>query len=58
MNKAVLVGPMGTCAYVLRRGEETIDGVGGEETQMILFPDEEAAQKFSEFGWSIREPEN
>lgn len=56
-NGKLLVGPIGTCAYVLRKGDEVIDGVGGEETQMILFPDEEAAQKFSEFGWPIRERE-
>ena len=54
-NGKLLIGPLGTYSYVLRKGEEAVDGVGGEESQAVLFPDEEAAGKFTEFGWPIKE---
>ena len=53
----LLVGPLGTYAYVLRKGEECTNGYGGEETKLVLFPDEEDEEKFAEFGWQPREPE-
>ena len=54
-NGKLLVGPLGTYAYVLRKGEEGANGVGGEDGQAVLFPDEEAVGKFTEFGWPIQE---
>ena len=50
----LLVGPLGTYAYLLRRGEESSYGYGGEESKLVLFPDEEAAEKFGEYGWPSR----
>ena len=50
-NGRLLVGPLGTYAYVLRKGDEFTDGLGGEESRLVLFPDEEDAEKFSEYGW-------
>ena len=47
----LLVGPLGTYAYLLRRGEEEIEGVGGEESKLVLFPSVEDAEKFAEYGW-------
>ena len=54
-NGKLLVGPLGTYAYVLRKGEESTSGFGGEESRLVLFPDEEDAEKFSEYGWLPRE---
>ena len=51
----LLVGPLGTYAYSLRRGEEATEGVGGEETRLVLFPTVEDAEKFAEFGWVAEE---
>ena len=51
----LLVGPLGTYAYVLRRGEEATDGVGGEQTRLVLFPTAEDAEKFAEYGWLAEE---
>ncbi|MCY3812107.1 MAG: hypothetical protein OXH15_09960 [Gammaproteobacteria bacterium] len=53
----LLVGPLGTYAYVLRRGEECMDNAGGEECKLVLFPDEEDVARFAEFGWPSREQE-
>ncbi len=47
----LLVGPRGTYAYLLRRGDETKHGYGGEESKLVLFPGEEEAGEFAEFGW-------
>ena len=47
----LLVGPLGTYAYLLRRGEDAIEGVGGEESKLVLFPSAEDAEKFAEYGW-------
>ena len=47
----ILVGPLGTYAYVLRKEEEPEWGYGGEDTRLVLFPDEETLEKFVEFGW-------
>ena len=52
----LLVGPLGTYAYLLRRGDESSYGYGGEESKLILFPDEEEAGKFAEYGWPKRVP--
>ncbi len=49
----LLVGPLGTYAYVLCKGEEVVWDYGGEDTRLVLFPNEEALDKFSEFGWEI-----
>ena len=51
----IMVGPLGTYAYVLRKGEEEVSGYGGEGTRLVLFPDEEAMAKFSQFGWKSNE---
>ena len=51
----LLVGPLGTYAYMLRRGEEAIEGVGGEESKLVLFPSVEDAEKFAEYGWLAEE---
>ena len=56
-NGKLLVGPLGTYAYLLRKGAECTNGLGGEETKLVLFPDEEDAEKFAEFGWHPRKPE-
>ena len=56
-NGKLLVGPLGTYAYVLRRGEESTNGFGGEESRLVLFPTEEDAEKFAEYGWPAKEPE-
>lgn len=57
-NGKLLVGPLGTYAYVLRKGEESTSGSGGEESRLVLFPNEEDAEKFSEYGWLPREVES
>ena len=56
-NGKLLVGPLGTYAYVLRRGEESTNGFGGEESRLVLFPTEEDAERFAEYGWPAKEPE-
>ena len=56
-NGKLLVGPLGTYAYVLRKEAECTNGLGGEDTKLVLFPDEEDAQKFAEFGWHPKKPE-
>ena len=47
----LLVGPRGTYAYVVRRGDDERYGYGGEETQLFAFPDETTRGTFEEFGW-------
>ena len=47
----LLVGPRGTYAYLLRRGDESEHGYGGEESKLVLFPSEEEAEEFAEYGW-------
>ena len=47
----LLVGPRGTYAYLLRRGDESEHGYGGEESKLVLFPSEEDAEAFAEYGW-------
>ena len=47
----LLVGPRGTYAYLLRRGDESEHGYGGEESKLVLFPSEEEAEQFAEYGW-------
>ena len=49
----VLVGPRGTFAYVLARGDEERPGNGGARDRLIVFPDEEARAAFEEFGWTV-----
>ena len=51
----LLVGPLGTYAYLLQKGDEATDGVGGEEWGLMLFPSEEDAERFAEFGWPVKE---
>ena len=53
----ILVGPRGTFAYVLTRGDEQLPGYGGTENRLFFFPDEEAHAAFEEFGWSPLEDE-
>ena len=48
----LLVGPRGTYAYVVRRGDDERYGYGGEDTQLFVFPDETTRGTFEEFGWS------
>ena len=48
----ILVGPRGTYAYVLTRGEERHLGHGGTKTRLAFFPDNDALATFEEFGWS------
>ena len=47
----LLVGPLGTYAYVLRKDERVKWGHGGEDNSLVLFPDAQAAGHFEEFGW-------
>ena len=47
----LLVGPRGTYAFVLARGDEMSPGHGGEETRVFVFPDEKTRATFEEFGW-------
>ena len=47
----ILVGPRGTFAYMLTRGDEQRPGHGGAENRLFFFPDEEARAAFEEFGW-------
>ena len=53
----ILVGPRGTFAYVLTRGDEKLPGHGGTEDRLFFFPDEEARAAFEEFGWAPLEGE-
>ena len=48
----VLVGPRGTFAYVLSRGEKQRIGYGGNEARLVFFPDEATRATFTEFGWT------
>ena len=48
----VLVGPRGTYAYVLTRGDEQFPGHGGTKTRLAFFPDEATRAAFEEFGWA------
>ena len=48
----LLVGPRGTYAYVVRRGDDERYGYGGEETQLFVFPDPATRDTFEEFGWT------
>ena len=48
----LLVGPRGTYAYVVRRGDDERYGYGGEDTRLFVFPDEKTRSTFEEFGWS------
>lgn len=48
----ILVGPRGTFAYVLTRGDERRPGDGGEETRLVFFPDDATIAAFEEFGWT------
>lgn len=54
----ILVGPRGTFAYVLTRGDKQIPGHGGAENRLVFFPDEQARAAFEEFGWSPLEDEH
>lgn len=45
-----LVGPRGTFAYLLTRGDEKRPGYGDRE-RLVFFPDEDARVAFEEFGW-------
>jgi hypothetical protein len=51
----ILVGPRGTFAYVLTRGEQRRPGYGGTNHRLVFFPDEDARAAFEEFGWTPRE---
>ena len=48
----ILVGPRGTFAYMLTRGDEKRPGYGGIPDRLVFFPDEEARTAFEEFGWN------
>ena len=54
----ILVGPRGTFAYVLTRGDEKRPGYGGANDRLIFFPDEEARTAFEEFGWTALQENN
>ena len=56
-NGKLLVGPLGTYAYLLRKEEEVIEGIGGEKSMLVLFPSEDDAGKFAEYGWPAKESE-
>ena len=47
----ILVGPRGTFAYMLTRGDERRPGHGGTTDRLFFFPDEAARAAFEEFGW-------
>ena len=47
----ILVGPRGTFAYMLMRGEERLPGHGSTSDRIFFFPDNEARAAFEEFGW-------
>ena len=47
----ILVGPNGTIAYVLTRGNEKHLGHGGRRDRLVYFPDEVARAAFKNFGW-------
>ena len=48
----LLIGPLGTYAYVIRRGTDERFGSGGEETRLYIFPDHATQEIFKEFGWT------
>ena len=48
----LLVGPRGTYAYMVQGGDDERYGHGGEDTQLLVFPDETTRRTFEEFGWS------
>ena len=47
----ILVGPRGTHAYVLTRGDKRRPGHGGTKTRLAFFPDDDDRATFEEFGW-------
>ena len=49
----ILVGPLGTYAYVLRNNGEREWGAGGEDTRLVLFPDKDTIAEFADFGWEV-----
>ena len=49
----LMVGPRGTYAYVLTRGDKQSHGRGGKETRLYLLPDESVRTAFEEFGWIV-----
>ena len=54
----ILVGPRGTFAYMLTRGDEQRPGHGGTKNRLFFFPDEEARAAFEEFGWTPLEEQD
>jgi len=54
----ILVGPRGTFAYMLKRGDERRPGYGGTRNRLVFFPDEEARAAFKEFGWPPLQEKN
>ena len=48
----ILVGPRGTFAYLLARGDEKRPGNGGTKDRLVFCPDEETRAAFEEFGWT------
>ena len=54
----ILVGPRGTFAYVLARGDEKRPGNGGTRDRLVFFPDEETRAAFEEFGWTALEEDD
>ena len=54
----ILVGPRGTFAYMLTRGDEQRPGDGGTKNRLFFFPDEEARAAFKEFGWTPLEEQD
>ncbi|MCY3941337.1 MAG: hypothetical protein OXG29_09710 [Gammaproteobacteria bacterium] len=48
----ILVGPRGTFAYLLTRGDEKRPGHGGTRDRIVFFPNEETRVAFEEFGWT------
>ena len=46
------MGPRGTYAYMVQGGDDERYGHGGEDTQLLVFPDETTRRTFEEFGWS------
>ena len=51
-NGKILVGPRGTYAYVLISDTKKQFGHGGRDAGLVLFPDDDIANDFAEFGWA------
>ena len=51
----ILVGPLGTFAYLLTRGDEQLPGIGGTKHRLLFFPDLQARAAFQKFGWIPQE---